>query len=391
MAPLDGIRVLDFTQAMAGPDCTMLLADFGADVVKVEPPGGDGSRSWGTARFGKDDGFTGLYLAFNRNKASITLDLKSDEGQAAVERLLPESDVVIEGFKPGVAERLGIGYERVASLRPDVVYCSISGFGQNGPLRERPGYDQLLQAYAGHMSITGEPDRPSVRIGPSAIDLLTGAHAAVGILLALRERDRSGSGQRVDTSLYDSSLHLVSHFLADFTGSGRLQPKLGGGFPFLAPYGMYRGSDREFFMGVGTDRMFERLCDALGTRFTDDARFATNVSRVANRAALDDELTRLFLAEPAERWVALCLELEIPTSEVCTIAEVVEQEQGHARRMIVETGIDSVRTAGIPIKLSVTPGVINRPPPAAGEDNDHVLGHGGRPGRWNGSSSRTLE
>jgi crotonobetainyl-CoA:carnitine CoA-transferase CaiB-like acyl-CoA transferase len=366
--------VLDFTQAMAGPDCSMLLADFGADVVKVEPEAGEGSRTWGTARFGPDNEFSGLYLAFNRNKASITLDLKSDEGQALVKRLIGESDVVLESFKPGVAERLGIGYEQVAALRPGIVYCSISGFGQTGPLRERPGYDQLLQAYAGHMSITGEPGRPSVRIGPSAIDLLTGAHAAFGIMLALRERDRSGQGQWVETSLYDSSLHLVSHFLADYSGSGRLQPKVGSGFAFLAPYGNYLASDREFFIGVGTDRMFERLCKEIDrSDLVTDLRVATNAARLANREFLDRELAPLFRLEPAERWVELCLALDIPTSLVSTIAELQDQEQACAREMIVETGIDGVLTAGLPVNLSRTPGLIHRPPPALGEDNERVL------------------
>ncbi|HEY7731398.1 MAG TPA: CoA transferase [Gaiellaceae bacterium] len=372
--PLDGIRVLDFTHAMAGPDCSMLLADFGAEVIKVEPPGGEGSRSWGTARFGPDGQFSALYLAFNRNKASIALDLKSPEGAAAVRALLPATDVVVEGFTPGVAERLGIGYEQVAALREDVVYCSISGFGQTGPLSGRPGYDQLLQAYAGHLSITGEPDRPSVRIGPSAIDLLTGAHAAFGILVALRERDRSGRGQRLETSLYDSSVHLVSHFVADYTGSGALQPKVGGSFAFLAPYGMYAARDREFFLGVGTDRMFERLCAAIGRdELVGDARFADNGARVRNRAELDRELAPRFRAEDAGHWVETCLALDIPASEVSTIAEVAAQEHALAREMVVDAGVGSVRTAGIPVKLSRTPGAIRRPPPRVGEDTEAVL------------------
>jgi crotonobetainyl-CoA:carnitine CoA-transferase CaiB-like acyl-CoA transferase len=373
--PLDGIRVLDFTQAMAGPDCSMLLADFGAEVVKVEPPGGESSRTWGTARFGPDGQFSALYLAFNRNKASVVLDLKMEDGQAALRALLPGCDVVVEGFRPGVADRLGIGYEQVAAVRPDVVYCSISGFGQTGPLRERPGYDQLLQAYAGHMSITGEADRPSVRIGPSAIDLLTGAHAAFGIVVALRERDRSGEGQRLETSLYDSSLHLVSHFIADYTGSGTLQPKAGGSFPFLSPYGMYRARDREFFMGVGTDRMFERLCPAVGRDdLLADPRYGTNDGRVEHRAELDAELARVFAGEEAVHWVDLCRGLAIPATEVATIADVAEQEHAAAREMLVETGIESVRSAGIPIKLSRTPGAVRRPPPAIGEDNESALG-----------------
>lgn len=373
--PLDGIRVLDFTAAMAGPDCSMLLGDFGADVIKVEPPGGEGSRNWGTARFGEHDEFSGLYMGLNRNKASVTINLKSEEGQRGVRALIPTADVVMESFTPGVADRLGIGYDQVVELRPEVIYCSISGFGQTGPLRDRPGYDQLLQAYAGHLSITGEPGRPSVRIGPSAIDLLTGAHAALGIVMALFERERSGQGQYLETSLYDSSLHLVTHFIADYTGSGTLQPKVGGGFPFLAPYGMYAASDGEFYMGVGNDRMFGRLCERIGRMdLVDDPRYARNGDRVARRAELDAELAPVFAQQPAEHWVGMCNELGIPTSIVCTIAEVVEQEQALARQMIVETGVESVRTAGIPIKMARTPGRLRTPPPSPGADNDRILG-----------------
>jgi crotonobetainyl-CoA:carnitine CoA-transferase CaiB-like acyl-CoA transferase len=353
----------------------MLLADFGAEVIKIEPPEGEGSRRWGASRFGAGGQFSAQFLALNRNKASVALDLRSEEGRATVHALAPDVDVVVESFKPGVADRLGVGYEQLAPLRPDLVYCSISGFGQNGPLRDRPGYDQLLQALAGHMSITGEPGRPSVRIGPSAIDLLTGAHAAYGIVLALRERDRSGQGQRVDTSLYDSSLHLVTHLIADYTGSGQLPGKMGGGFAFLAPYGMFQACGGEFYMGVGTDQMFQKLCRALGRPdLVSNPRFAANGVRVEHREELDAELAPVFLSQDADHWVALCSELGIPASKVCTIAEVAEQEQALAREMLVETDIDGVRTAGIPIKLERTPGTIRRPPPALGADKEAVLG-----------------
>jgi crotonobetainyl-CoA:carnitine CoA-transferase CaiB-like acyl-CoA transferase len=373
-APLDGVRVLDFTAAMAGPTCTMLLADFGAEVIKVEPPQGESSRRWGTARFGPGGQFSGLFLALNRNKRSVVLDLKAPDAQARLNELFASSDVVVENFKPGAAERLGFGYDQVRAVRPDVVYCSISGFGDNGPLRERPGYDQLLQAYAGHLSITGEPDRPSVRIGPSAIDLLTGAHAAYGIVLALRERDSSGQGQRVETSLYDSSIHLVTHYLADYTGSGRLPGKIGGGFAFLAPYGMFAARDREVYIGVGTDQMFARLCAALGCeRLVDDPRFATNAQRVAHRDELSEELAPRLRERDASDIVELCNELGIPSSEVATLADVAEQEQALAREMIVATGVEGVRTAGIPLKLDRTPGSVRRPPPELGADTDAVL------------------
>jgi crotonobetainyl-CoA:carnitine CoA-transferase CaiB-like acyl-CoA transferase len=369
-APLDGVRVLDFTTAMAGPTASMLLADFGAAVVKVEPPEGESSRRWGVARFGAAGDLTGLFAALNRNKASITVDLKSAAGLAAVRALAAEADVVIESFKPGVARRLGIGYEQLSAEHPELVYCSVSGFGQTGPLREQPGYDQLLQAYAGHMSVTGEPGRGSVRIGPSAIDLLTGAHAAYGVVLALRERDRSGRGQLLETSLYDSSLHLITHFIADYTGSGRLPGKLGGDFAFLAPYGMFAGSDREFYMGVGTDTMFAKLCNALAlAELAQDPRFAANGARLEHRDELNALLQPRFRAREAAHWVELCRELGIPASLVNDLAEVVAQEQALAREMVVATGIPGVRSAGIPVKLERTPGSIRRPPPALGEDD----------------------
>ena len=369
-APLHGVRVLDFTTAMAGPTASMLLGDFGAAVVKVEPPEGESSRRWGVARFGAGGDQTGLFAALNRNKASITVDLKSAAGLDAVRALAAEADVVIESFKPGVAQRLGIGYEQLSAEHPELVYCSVSGFGQSGPLREHPGYDQLLQAYAGHMSVTCEPGRPSVRIGPSAIDLLTGAHAAYGIVLALRERDRSGRGQLLETSLYDSSLHLITHFIADYTGSGRLPGKLGGDFAFLAPYGMFSGGDREFYMGVGTDTMFAKLCEAIGApELVQDPRFAANGVRLEHREELNALLAPRLRAREAAHWVELCRELGIPASLVNDLSEVVEQEQALAREMVVATGIPGVRSAGIPVKLERTPGSIRRPPPALGEDD----------------------
>jgi crotonobetainyl-CoA:carnitine CoA-transferase CaiB-like acyl-CoA transferase len=368
--PLAGVRIVDFTTAMAGPAASMLLADFGADVVKVEPPDGESSRRWGSARFGDRGDRSGLFLALNRNKASVTVDLKSEAGAAAVERLVRDADVVMESFKPGVAERLGIGYEQLSALRPDLIYVSVSGFGQTGPLREQPGYDQLLQAFSGHMSITGEPDRPSVRIGPSAIDLITGAHAAFGVVLALRVREQTGAGQHLETSLYDSSLHLISHYIADYTGSGRLPGKIGGSFAFLAPYGMFAARDREIYVGVGTDTMFAKLCYALGApELAGDPRFATNPERVARRDELDETLAPLFAAGDAASWVETFLRLGIPASLVNDISEVVAQDQALAREMIVESGVEGVRTAGLPLKLSLTPARIRRPPPSLGADN----------------------
>jgi crotonobetainyl-CoA:carnitine CoA-transferase CaiB-like acyl-CoA transferase len=374
--PLDGIRVVDFTAAAAGPCATMLLADFGAEVIKIEPPEGDQARHWGTKRLGPQGDMSGLFLAFNRNKSSVVLDLKTAHGKAVASDLLSTADVVVENFKPGVASRLGVGYEQVTKTNPNVIYCSISGFGQTGPMRDRPGFDYLLQAYAGHMSITGEKGRPSVRTGISANDILAGAHAAYGIVMALLHRERTGEGQQVDTSLYEVGLHLIAHYIADYTGTGELLEKSGSYFPFLAPYGVFRASDREFYLGCGTDRMYERFCIAVDrSDLASDARFTTNGKRVANSDALYEELGQLFATKTAKEWVSLFVEHDIPTTLLYNIAEVVnDQEQARARTMLVPVGIEGILTAGIPIKMSRTPGRIRLDPPSLGEQTNEILG-----------------
>ena len=382
--PLDGIRVIDFTAAGAGPCCTMLLADFGAEVIKVEPPEGDHSRIWGTARFGEGGEFSGLYLSLNRNKSSVVLDLKSDEGKAAIRHLIAGADVVVENFKPGVADRLGVGYDDAAKLRPDIVYCSLSGFGQTGPMRERPGFDNLIQAYVGHMSVTGEEGRPSVRIGISANDILTAAHGAYGVTVALVHRMKTGEGQYIDTSLYETGIHLMGHYIADYTGTGNLLGKTGPYFPFLAPYGVFQASDREFYMGCGTDKLFERFCNAIDRRdFLTNPLYSSNGVRVANNDKLYAELAPIFKSKTGQEWVDLCIKHSIPTSLLYNIGELVnEQEQARARNMLVETGIDGILTAGPPIKMSKTPAQIRRNPPYLGSDTERVLRESGFEGSY---------
>ncbi|MGV0821054.1 CaiB/BaiF CoA transferase family protein [Martelella sp. AMO21009] len=373
MAVLEGIKVLDFSQAMAGPTCGMLLGDFGAEVIKLEPPTGESSRRWGSARLGEDDQFSGLYLALNRNKSSVVLDLKTEAGKCAIRKLIARSDVIIENFRPGVAARLGFGYQEAAQINPKIVYCSISGFGQDGPLGQRPGFDMLLQAYAGHMSITGEPGRPSVRTGPSPIDLLSGAHAAYGIMLALYERQTSGKGQYIDLSLYDTAIHLISHYIADYTAGGDIPEKHGPFFAFLAPYGMFDAKDREFYLGVDS-KSYPAFCKAIGREdLIDDARFKSNVDRLRNREALHAELQPIFAAKDAKTWTEMCMNIGVPTSLVQSIPEVLAQEQGVFRDMFVKSGIGDAITAGIPLKLSRTPGKIRQSPPALGTATEMVL------------------
>jgi len=376
--PLAGVTVLDLTEHLAGPTCTLMLADFGAEVIKVEAPGrGDRSRSWGTARYGKDGNFSSLFLALNRNKKSIELDLKSEAGKQAFLDLAARADVVIESNIPGAADRLGIGCETLRTINPGLIFCSISGYGQTGPMRKEGGFDFLLQAIAGPMSITGEPGRPSIRFGPSAIDTLTGAHAAIGILLALMHKRETGEGQQIDTSLYDATLLMMSHLLADYSGTGKLPEKFGQYFPFTAPYGMFNAADREFFMGVASDEMWDRLVKEPGLEeLAADGRFATNRGRLVHRDDLHRALVPILATRRADEWVAALLDLGIPSTPVRNLAEVLEQEQGKARDMFIDIrapGVHSVRAVGVPIKLSGTPAEVRTEVPELGADTREVL------------------
>ncbi len=372
--PLEGLRVVSFTTVAAGPVCAMMLADFGAEVIKVEPPGGERSRAWGTGRYGRDGEYSAMFLAFNRNQSSVVIDLRSEAGRVDARRLVRTTDVVVENFTPGIADEFGIGYRQAAALRPDMIYCSISAYGQGGPLRTRPGFDTMMQAYTGHLSITGEPDRPAVRIGPSAIDVLTGSNAAFGIMVALHHRQMTGEGQYLETSLYDNALHLISHVIGDFTGTGELPGRWGPYYPYTAPYGIFKASDRELFLGVSSQFWAPFCLEAGRPDLLDDSRFRSNRDRLANRDALYREVVPVIAARSAGDWVAACARRGIPASLVEDIAGVVSQGQARSQGLIVDTGVDGVRTVGLPVRLSATPGSIRRHAPSLGEDTDRVLG-----------------
>lgn len=375
MMALDGIKMIDFSDHASGPVCSMLLADQGADVIKIEPIGGEKSRRWGHARFGENNQFSSIYLALNRNKKSIAVNLKSPKGIEVALKLVESADVVLENMKVGVMERLGLGYEACARINPRIVYCSLTAFGATGPLAKEPGFDLLMQAYAGPLSITGEPGRPAVRIGISAIDFLTGAHGSFGILAALRERDRSGKGQKLDTSLYESALHLMTHIMADYTGSGVLPTRTGPYFSFLAPYGIFQARDREFYLGCSTDAMWTRLCTEVGwSELMADPRFKTGGDRARNQDMLYEILVPRFKQRDAAEWVAVATRLVIPNSLIHDLSEVVVQEQALAREGVIPVmGVENVRSAGIPIKLNRTPGTVRLPPPRVGEHTDQAL------------------
>jgi len=373
--PLEGITVIDFTLNGAGPSCSMLLGDFGANVIKIEPPSGDSTRYWGATRLGEKGDMTPTYLSLNRNKWGIALDMKSAEGKQTALDLIAKADVVIESFSPGVAARLGIGYDDVSKLKPGIIYCSLSGFGQTGPLTARPGFDMLLQAYSGHMSLTGEPGRLSVRNGPSSIDYLTGAHAAFGIMVALRHRDRTGIGQAVDVSLFDTSIYLVSNHLTDYNATGRIPGKMGSDFALLAPYGIFQAKDREFYIGVSSDTMWQKFCEAMERPdLAADERYKSNAGRLKNRESMQATLRPIFAGHDAQYWVDMAIRLGIPTTLVRNLAEVSTDEQAEARGLFIETGVKGVRTVGTPLKLSVTPGTVRKHSPSLDEDRAVVLG-----------------
>jgi crotonobetainyl-CoA:carnitine CoA-transferase CaiB-like acyl-CoA transferase len=365
--PLAGIRVLDFTANAAGPACSMLLADFGAEVIKIEPPEGDATRRWGKARLGERNDLTPTFVSMNRNKQSVVLDLKDPKGLKEAHGRIAESDVVIESYAPGVAARLGISYKDASIIKPDVIYCSVSGFGQTGPLSSRPGFDMLMQAFAGHMSITGERGRGSVRSGPSAIDLMTGAHGAFAILVALRHRDKTGEGQAIDVSLYDSAVYMICNHLSEFLTSGQLPDKFGSDFPLIAPYGVFKAKDREFYLGVSSDRMWQSWCNEMARPdLAKDLRFIDMGSRVANREVLLAEMTETSKTRTASEWVDAAIALGIPASLVQTMEEVACHEHTRARELVIDSGAAGIKTVGIPIKMSKTPGIHRLAPPSLG-------------------------
>lgn len=373
--PLDGVRIIDFTGHVAGPVATMLLADFGADVIKVEATDGEHCRRWGIARFGPKSDISSLFAAVNRNKRDLSLDLKSPEGLEVIKKLLATADVVIENLNSGVVERLGIGYEDVKAIKPDVVYCSISGFGKTGPWTNLPGYDSQMQALGGVASITGEEGRPAVRVGPSTIDFLSGTHAALGIMLALRHRDLTGQGQLVDTSLYEATLQFMSPWIADYTGTGNLLRKFGPYFPFLSPCGNFLASDGEFYIAVSAGPMWHAFCAMLGlAEIENDPRFVDNSARCVNQDALYEILRPIFARENVEHWLSIGESHGIPVAPIRNVAEVVLQEQAAARDMIIDCPTSGpVRSAGIPIKLGRSPGRVRFDAAPLGRDSRDVL------------------
>ncbi|TBY11780.1 CaiB/BaiF CoA transferase family protein [Rhizobium laguerreae] len=384
-ASLEGLRILDLSRILAGPICTQLLADLGADVIKVERPNiGDDTRSWGPPFVpdadGGDSDLSAYFLSANRNKRSIAIDLASDEGVALVERLAAVSDVVIENYKPGDLDRRGLGYEDIRKIKPDIVWCAISGFGQIGPYAERTGYDFLVQAMGGIMSITGESDtaggRP-LKVGLGIADVMCGMYATVGILAALRHRDRTGEGQYIDLALYDSQVAGLINAATNHLVSGKVPGRIGNRHPNIAPYQTFATAAGEIAIAVGNDQQFVRLCTAIGCPdLAGDERFRRNRDRVVNVDALDRLVTEALRADTAENWEQRLVHAEIPAGRVATIDQVMTNPHTLAREMIMpmETADgQTVHLLGNPLKMSATPVRFDRAPPHVDQDKDAIL------------------
>ena len=372
--PLQGVRVLELARTIAGPFCSMTLADMGAEIIKIEEPErGDETRAMAPLWNGEG----AIYLAVNRNKKSVAVDLKSDAGREIVLRLADRSDVLIENFRTGTVERLGLGYEQVSARNPRIVYCSVSGFGRSGPVAHKAAYDFIMQGYGGVMSITGTPDGEPVRIGYPSADITAGLLAYGGIMTALWARERTGRGQHVQSSLLAGQIATMSYFAVATQATGVPPKPMGHVTGAVAPYQAFMAADRHFVLAVGNDGLWRRFCRAIErTDWIDDPRYATNAARVANRSALVASLAALFGTRPAADWVALMDEWGVPASLIQNIAEVLKDEQVRDQGLIVDlphAKIPELQVVGVPIKLSETPGRIASPPPMLGQHTKEVL------------------
>ena len=366
---LDGILIADFSRVLAGPLCTMTLGDLGADVVKVErPDGGDDTREWGPPWH--DEGAT-YYLGLNRNKRSVTLDLKDPGDLALARRLAARADVVVESFRPGTIDRLGLGYDDVAPGNPGVVYCSISAFGTGERAAALPGYDLLLQAMSGLMSVTGETDGRPLKVGAALIDMICGLYAANGILAALHARSRTGEGQRVHVSLMDSALAALLNQGSGFLNAGVVPGRLGNRHPSITPYETFRAADGDFAVACGNDALFRRLCAAIGRpELAADERYADNRARLEHRDALTADLEAAFAGADAAEWVARLGEAGVPAGPINDIGEAFAFAEDLGLEPWVE--VDGVRTVRPAMTLGTTPAAVRRRPPRLGEHDAEI-------------------
>ncbi len=372
---LTGVTVLDLSRVLSGPFCTMQLADMGARVIKIEQPTrGDDTRAWGPPFPGGESAY---FLSINRNKESLSLDLKHPAAREVVTALLERTDILVENFRPGTVERLGLSYARLKERHPRLVYCSISGFGQTGPRRDAPGYDSVVQAEGGLMSVTGHADRPPVRLGVAIGDMAAGLYAAYAIVTALLARERTGRGQFIDVGMLDAVASLLTYQAGLFFADGTAPRRMGNRHPTIAPYDTFPVADGEFVLAVGNDEQWRRLCDVLRLDgLASDGRFATNEQRVLHYDTLRPILVEAFRAMTRAACLETLLGAGVPCGAVRAIPEVLADPQLRARDMIVTLDhgtAGTIRVLGVPPKLSETPGQVRTPPPRLGEHTDAIL------------------
>ncbi len=368
---LTHIRVLDLSRVLAGPYCTMILGDLGAEVIKVEAPGGsDETRKWGPP-FQND--VSAYYLCANRNKKSITVNLKTEEGIAIIKELVADSDVIIHNFKTGTMEKFGLDYATLSDINPQLIYCSITGFGETGPYKALPGYDFIIQAMSGIMSITGNADSGPQKMGVAITDILTGLYACIGIQGALLERSQSGKGQKLDISLYESAVSALVNIGSNYLMSGEVPTRLGNHHANIVPYQTFETFDGEMVIAVGNDHQFKTLCAILGKpEYGEDERFRTNPKRVAHRTELVPLLQNIFKTKPTEYWLNQCHESNIPCGPIQQLSDVTQDPQLLARNMFVELmhpTAGPIKLIGSPLHFSRTPVSFRQHPPIAGEHN----------------------
>ena len=374
MKALEGLRVIDFTQAMAAPFGTMNLADMGADVIKIEPPvTGEPTRELSSiAR----NGHSATFMTMNRDKRGLTVDLKRPEGVAVVKRLAETADVFVQNYRPGVAERLGLGYEALRAVNPRLIYCSVSGFGATGPYASRGGYDLIAQGMSGIISVTGEEGEPA-KSGVPLSDLCAGLFAAYGILCALEYRERTGEGQLVDTSLFEAAMALTVWESTEYWVTGRAPKPLGSAHRLTAPYQALRASDGYFTVGANNDKLFAALCRALARPdLLEDARFAGRGARMGHRAALSEALEKTTAGETRAHWLERLDREGVPSGPINDYAEALSDPHTLARRMVVDLvhpGAGPIKALGIPVKLSETPGAVDRAAPLLGQHTAEIL------------------
>ena len=373
MHALNQIRILDLSRILAAPYCTQLLGDYGAEIIKIEQPeSGDGTRQWGPPWVGEGEARQSAYfLSANRNKQSVTINLKSATGIALIKELVGKCDVLIENFLPGTMQRLGLDYACLREQHPRLIYCSITGYGQTGPYKDRPGYDAVIQAQGGVMAITGEPDGPPMKVGVAIADITTGLFAANAILAALYHREHSGHGQYIDVALFDAQVAWLAN-VAHNVLAGAPPKRYGNGHPSIVPYQSFETADGWIYVAVGNDAQYKRLCECAGClHLWLDERFQTNPGRVTHREALIAQWQATFAQRSTAEWEALLLAHDIPASRINTLEQVLGDPQVQARRMVQE--VDGVQLLGPVAKLSATPAAIHSAPPTLGQHTQSVL------------------